>query len=106
MRFGREVGIVVRDSGQQAVCPKHPLRLLLNCVTSPSGEIRAQLTDETALPIEGYTFADCDPVAGDQLQVAVTWGGRSQIDISPLKPLVVQFELTQAKLFALYTEER
>ena len=40
----------------------------VNATTYPSGEIRVQLTDETGVPIEGYAFAQCDAVRGDEIR--------------------------------------
>jgi hypothetical protein len=77
--------------------------LSVNATTYPSGEIRVQLTDETGVPIEGYTFAQCDPVRGDQIRHPVTWRGRPEIALQPARPLVIQFRMTRAKLYALYT---
>ena len=77
--------------------------LSVNATTYPAGEIRVQLTDETGVPIEGYAFAQCDPVRGDEIRHPVTWRGRPEISVHPERPLVIQFRMTRAKLHALYT---
>ena len=50
-------------------------------------------------PIEGYTFADCDRLTGDEADRIVSWSGNS--DISGLgETVVIRVRLFQAKLFA------
>ena len=79
-------------------------RLYLNFVTKPAGEIRVQISDKKGKSISGYTFSDCSPIRGDELKYPLAWRGKTEISISQGKPVVVQFKMRQAKLFALYIE--
>lgn len=79
-------------------------KLYLNFVTKPAGEIKVQISDKEGKPISGYTFSDCSPIRGDELKYPLTWRGKTEISISKGKPIVVQFRMNQAKLFALYIE--
>ncbi len=78
-------------------------KLYLNFTTKPAGEIRVQIS-EKGKPISGYTFSDCSPIRGDEFKYPLTWRGKTEISISEGKPVVVQFRMNQAKLFALYFE--
>jgi hypothetical protein len=94
LHAGEEVGTVVT----------RPLvfegrRLVLN--VDAGGSLRAGFLDETGHPVEGLGLDDCDPVRADSTRHEVTWKGRS--DVSRLAGQVVrlQFELKEARLFAM-----
>ncbi len=80
-------------------------KLYLNFSTKPAGEIRVQISEKEGKPISGHSFSDCSPIRGDELRYPVAWRGEDEISISKGKPLVVQFKMRQAKLFALYLEK-
>jgi hypothetical protein len=91
---GKEVGTVVT----------RPLvfegsRLVLNLAAE--GSLRVGLLDETGQPLAGVSLADCGPIQADSIRQEVTWNGEG--DVSRLAGEVVrlQFELREAKLFAL-----
>lgn len=75
--------------------------LILNYATAAAGEVRVQLLDASGRPLPGYTFAECDPLTGDELGRTVTWRGSS--DLGTLRGVTVQpeFSLEDADLFAL-----
>ena len=59
--------------------------------------VRAALLDGSDKPIPGYTFDDCEPLAGDHLAAEVRWrGGPPEAD--PL-PASAQIELEGATLY-------
>ena len=78
--------------------------LYLNFITKPAGEIRVQISNEKGKPVPGYSFSDCTPICGDELRYRVSWRGKTEILASEGKPIVVQFKMRQAKLFAVYLE--
>ena len=50
-------------------------------------------------PIDGFTFADCDRLTGDESDRVVTWKGRS--DLSGIgETAAIRIRMFQAKLFA------
>lgn len=49
-------------------------RLAINA-KARRGVIRAELTDETGRPLEGFALEDCRNISGDRLRLPVTWAG-------------------------------
>ena len=45
-------------------------------VDATAGELRYELLQDTEAPIAGYSVEDCDPIRGDGLNEALSWGGR------------------------------
>jgi hypothetical protein len=76
-------------------------KILLNLRTERAGFIQVQLHDQTFAPVAGHTFAQSDPLTGDDLSLPVTWNGRG--DVSALRGQLVylRFRLRAAKLFAI-----
>ncbi len=88
------------------ICAGKELRL--NFRTEAGGYIKAELVSgvgvaqpEASKPIEGYSFADCDPLHGDSLSAPMTWKGSG--DLSGLKGrnVLVRLHLVKAKLFSV-----
>ena len=81
-----------------------PLRL--NYTTERGGWIRAALYDDLPYPpqqtepLEGYDFADCDPLAGDELEREVSWRGSADLSSFAGKKITVRFEMMRATLYA------
>ena len=74
-------------------------KLLLNA-DAQKGEIRVQVCDASGKAIPGLTFADCQPVKGDALDVAVQWSKASLADVRG-KTVVLEFSIKNASLFAV-----
>ena len=84
-------------------------QLLANFRTEPGGWIQFELarhaarsTDvDTAPPLPGHSFSQCDPLRGDSLAQPVTWAGSS--DLSSLKGvnIAVRVRMFRTKLFAI-----
>lgn len=74
--------------------------LLLN-VDSSAGDVRVQVCDATGQPIPGYRFEDCRAVKLDALEAPVQWA--RPLSILRDRPVVLQFSLRQASLFAFET---
>ena len=98
-------GFVSLDAGDEVgTVVTRPLvfegrRLVLN--VAAEGSARVGLLDEAAQPLAGLSLEDCDPIQADSVRHEVTWRGEG--DVSRLAGEVVrlQFELKDAKLFAL-----
>ena len=98
-------GFVSLDAGEDVgTVVTRPLvfegrQLVLNLAVQ--GSLRVGLLDEAGKPLTGFSPADCDPIQADSIHHEVTWRGES--DVSRLAGDVVQlqFELKDAKLFAL-----
>jgi len=72
--------------------------LALN-VDAGKGSVRAQAEDERGKPIQGFTFADCQPIRDDSLNAAIRW----KMPLAKLqgKKVRLDFALVEARLFAL-----
>ena len=82
-------------------------RMLLNHQTARDGWIRVELI-EPALwppahlePLEGYSFADCEPLRGDSLAGEVRWNGSADLSAFKGRDLCARVELCRAKLFSI-----
>jgi hypothetical protein len=81
-------------------------QLRLNYRCAPGGWIKVELLPlvptmlcPDANPLEGYTFAQCDPLSGDAEDQVVTWQGNG--DISGVGEMAaIRVSMFQAKLFA------
>ena len=80
--------------------------LRLNYRCAPGGWIKIELLPyiptmlcPDANPLKGYSFAECDRLAGDEEDQVVTWKGQS--DISGVGEMAaIRVQMFQAKLFA------
>ena len=93
-------------------------RLTINAWTRFGGELSFELADastehmgrfgegapaESAAPIRGRTFNDCDPFAGDSTSHTVTWNGESDISPWANRPVRLRVRMRRARLYALQT---
>lgn len=105
----RLVGLEAKDRGlvttNQMVASGESL--LINYACAPNGWIRLAFIEPTLWPparlepMPGYSFEDCDPLRGDELEKTVTWNGSSDLSSLKEKNLCLRIELCQATLFAL-----
>lgn len=73
-------------------------RLVLNAVTRPDGGIRVRLIGrEDGKPLEGYGYADCEPLVGNLREAPVRWRGS---DALPASPATAEVEITRGTLYA------
>lgn len=99
------VSLEAEAGGGQFVTPSLVFagqRLALNLEVPVEGEIRVELRDAEDRALEGFSFADCDPLMGNDLARVVTWS-RGTSDLARLagRPVRVAFKLRLAKLYAL-----
>ena len=75
-------------------------QLILNVVAEEMGTVRVELQDaETERPIEGFSLAECEPLQGDAIEMAVSWKGGALSEIAG-KAVRVRLEVKQADVFA------
>lgn len=80
--------------------------LTVNFETKPHGWIRMELIDRAIYPatqvkpLEGFSFAECEPLKGDEPCAQVRWNGSSSLALLKGKRLCVRVQLRQAKLFS------
>lgn len=67
------------------------------------GELRARLLDARGNPIDGFNFADCEPVQGDFLRAPIQWK-RSIAELIE-QPVSLQFQLRDGRIYAFELHE-
>jgi hypothetical protein len=76
-------------------------RLVLNANTSAPGELRVAILDADGNAIDGYTLDDARIVNGNYLEKTVEWkGGNSDVSELSGKPIRLQFEARNTKLYS------
>ena len=61
------------------------------------GRIRVQLSDSGGV-LEGYAYADCQPITSDTATAPVRWQGKSQLPATD-RPHQIAFEIRNANLY-------
>ena len=51
--------------------------------------------------LEGFSFADCDRLSGDELEAVVSWRGQSDLLALRGQKIHLRFRMARAKLFAI-----
>ena len=83
---------------------RHGNQLRLNYRCDPGGWISVELVRNVGRindpkPVEGFTFADCDRLIGDESDRVVTWNGDSDISLLG-ETVAIRVKMFQTKLFA------
>ncbi|MBN2452378.1 MAG: hypothetical protein JXR77_18470, partial [Lentisphaeria bacterium] len=76
-------------------------QLLLNAATSAGGGIRVELQDGNGVALPGHGLADSDVLFGDGIDLAASWGQRTELRHLAGQPVRIRFELRDADLYAL-----
>ena len=96
-------GFVSLDTGdKESRMVSHPLLFEGECLVvnaRAEGRIRVALLDKSGKPIPGYGVDECDPLTGDGTELEVTWNGKSSVAPLAGKPVRIQIDSVQAKLF-------
>jgi hypothetical protein len=80
--------------------------LRLNIDTGSAGAALVELQDGDGKPIAGYTLADCEEIAGNFIDQAVYWKGKSDVSAIAGRPVRLHIKLKRAKLYAFqFTKE-
>ena len=79
---------------------EHVLRLQLNHSCGAQGTIFVELQDANGFPIPGFTLADCEEVAGDDVAWEIRWRGSADLSNLAGQPVKLHFKMRNAKLFA------
>ena len=73
-------------------------RLEINARTRGKGCVIVRLLDAAGKPIAGFEASE--PMTGDSLRHVVTWGAKKGVTPLAGKPVILEFEMKDAKLFA------
>lgn len=74
--------------------------LHLNVKTAPEGSVRVGLLDAEGRAVAGHGVQDCEPIAGDHIDVAVAWMGGSDLAQRSRKSIRLEVLMKNASLFA------
>jgi hypothetical protein len=101
----------IHAKSRDGECWTKPLRfagneLSLNYATSAAGSIRVAVLNADRSPIAGLGWEDCDLIYGDSLDRRVSWKGQSSLAHLANRPVVLQFKLREADLYAMKFEPR
>ncbi len=69
---------------------------------APAGEVRVQLTARNGECLKGFSFEDCVPLRGDARRKKVTWKGSGSVKSVLGKPLRIEINMNDARLYALH----
>ena len=73
-------------------------RLLLNCWGLQGARVRVEIGDRNGNAAPGFSLAECEGLAGDQLWSPVTWAGKSDLSALRGQPVRVRFHLNRVRL--------
>jgi len=73
-------------------------RLLLNQWGLGGSRVLAEIGDRNGKPMPGFSLAECDGLAGDQLWKPMTWAGKSDLSAWRGETVRVHFRLNRARL--------
>jgi len=74
-------------------------RLIVN-LKAPAGQLRVGLVNADGSPIAGFGLDDCTPLTADSIEVAVNWKSGAKLSDLAGKPVRMQLELRNGKLYA------
>lgn len=75
-------------------------RLELNLDGGAGGWLQVEMLDPGGRPLPGHGLKSCDPVRGNSVCKAVTWGGESGVAGSAGRPIRLRFVMRSMKLFS------
>ena len=76
-------------------------RLHLNIHTAGSGRVKVALLQPDGTPYPGFAASDCELISADEIDYEVRWKTGQNLSALAGKPVRVQLEMRNAKLFAL-----
>jgi hypothetical protein len=76
-------------------------KLRINALTSRVGEIRVEAAGLDGKPIPGHSFANSNPIMGDQFRAPITWKETDALGVEASKPVVLRFLVNKAKIYGL-----
>jgi hypothetical protein len=112
----RQVGVatlrkdrfVSRNAGHEGGVLRTPLFIWraeqITVNANVNGELRLRLLADSALPVPGFFWRDCEPIQGDSLAHAVRWEGNPGAPKG--KPVRLEFSLRDAELYGFRLGQR
>jgi hypothetical protein len=100
---GRIVGLEAAEGGEFATVAILPpgRKVLVNALVKRTGSLLTEVASLDGNPLKGRSFAEADPVAGDQYRKPLTWKGEDTLTPAKGTPVILRFRLDRATLFGL-----
>ncbi len=100
---GRLVGLEAAERGEFATAALIPpaRKVLINAVTKRTGSLLVEVAGLDEVPLKGRSFAEADPIVGDQFRKPLTWKGQAELAPQPGTPVMLRFRMDKATLFGL-----
>ena len=76
-------------------------RLTVNALTQGGGHVVVELQDAVGNPIPGFAMADCEGLAGEEVDRVVRWKRGSAVSGLAGRPIRMRFVLRDADLFSI-----
>jgi hypothetical protein len=81
-------------------------KLRLNIDTGSAGTAFVELQDAEGKPFPAFALADCEEIAGNFIDQAIYWKGKSDVSSLAGRPVRLHIQLKRAKLYAFqFTQE-
>ena len=74
--------------------------LAVNASTTAVGSLRVELQHPDGAPVEGFSLADCRPITGDGVEIAVRWEGAPKLARLAGAPVRLRFAMRECDLFS------
>ena len=100
---GRLVGLEAAERGEFATAALIPpaRKVLINAVTKRTGSLLVEVAGLDGVPLKDRSFAEADPIVGDQYRKPLTWKGQAELAPKPDTPIMLRFRMDKATLFGL-----
>ena len=100
---GRIVALEAPERGEFSTVAFMPpgRKLKINAVTARGGSILVEVTDMSRNIFAGRSFADCEPIIGDQYRKTITWKGSDDLSFKNGEAIALRFKLDRASIYAL-----
>lgn len=100
---GRIVALEAPEKGELATVAIMPpgRRLRINAVTQRAGRLLVEVAGLNGAPLPGRSFAEADPIIGDQFRKPVTWQGQDDLGYEEGAPIILRFQIDRGKIFGL-----
>lgn len=100
---GRLVGLEAAERGELATAALVPpgKRVLINAVTKRTGSLLVEVAGMDGAALPDRSFAEADPIVGDQYRKPLTWKGQADLAPKAGTPVMLRFRMDKATLFGL-----
>ena len=102
----RLVALEAAEHGEFATAGIMPpgRKLRINALTQRAGSILIEVAGLDGEPFAGRSFADANPIIGDQHGTTVAWNSGDDLGHKDGEPVILRFRLDKAKVFGLEFE--